>query len=37
MISHRNADDELDGTLLHLPMPVGERYLWTLPMFHANG
>src|SRR3984893_14891520 len=25
------------GTLLHLPMAVGERYLWTLPMFHANG
>jgi fatty-acyl-CoA synthase len=25
------------GTLLHLPIPVGERYLWTLPMFHANG
>jgi fatty-acyl-CoA synthase len=25
------------GTLLHLPMGVGEGYLWTLPMFHANG
>src|SRR5437773_553003 len=25
------------GTLLHLPMGVGEPYLWTLPMFHANG
>jgi fatty-acyl-CoA synthase len=25
------------GTLLHLPIGVGERYLWTLPMFHANG
>jgi hypothetical protein len=25
------------GTLLHLPIAVGERYLWTLPMFHANG
>ncbi len=25
------------GTLLHLPMGVGDRYLWTLPMFHANG
>jgi fatty-acyl-CoA synthase len=25
------------GTLLHLPMPVGAKYLWTLPMFHANG
>jgi fatty-acyl-CoA synthase len=25
------------GTLLHMPIAVGERYLWTLPMFHANG
>jgi fatty-acyl-CoA synthase len=25
------------GTLLHLPIAVGERYLWTLPMFHCNG
>ena len=37
MISHRNATMNSIGTLLHLPMPVGERYLWTLPMFHANG
>src|SRR5207245_7041701 len=21
----------------HLPMAVASRYLWTLPMFHANG
>jgi fatty-acyl-CoA synthase len=25
------------GTLIHLPMTPGDRYLWTLPMFHANG
>src|SRR5437870_9530461 len=25
------------GTLLHQPMTCGDRYLWTLPMFHANG
>jgi len=25
------------GTLLHLRMDLGDRYLWTLPMFHANG
>ena len=37
MISHRNATMNSIGTLLHLPIPVGERYLWTLPMFHANG
>ncbi len=37
MITHRNAAFNTIGTLLHLPMGVGERYLWTLPMFHANG
>ena len=25
------------GTLLHLPMTCADRYLWILPMFHANG
>lgn len=37
MITHRNAYLNAVGTLLHLPMTVGDRYLWTLPMFHANG
>ena len=37
MITHRNAALNTIGTLLHLPMGVGDRYLWTLPMFHANG
>jgi len=37
MITHRNAAMNTIGTLLHLPIGIGERYLWTLPMFHANG
>jgi acyl-CoA synthetase (AMP-forming)/AMP-acid ligase II len=37
MITHRNAALNTIGTMLHLPVGVGERYLWTLPMFHANG
>jgi fatty-acyl-CoA synthase len=37
MITHRNAYMNVIGTLLHLPMQMTDRYLWTLPMFHANG
>src|SRR3954452_18507939 len=37
MITHRNAYMNTVGTLVHLPMQMGDRYLWTLPMFHANG
>ncbi|HXG87157.1 MAG TPA: long-chain-fatty-acid--CoA ligase [Vicinamibacterales bacterium] len=37
MITHRNAYMNAVGILAHLPMRVGDRYLWTLPMFHANG
>ncbi|MBC7978271.1 MAG: AMP-binding protein, partial [Myxococcales bacterium] len=38
MITHRNAYMNAVGTLLHVPMAaLTERYLWTLPMFHANG
>jgi fatty-acyl-CoA synthase len=37
MITHRNAYMNVVGTLLHLPMSTADRYLWTLPMFHANG
>jgi fatty-acyl-CoA synthase len=37
MITQSNATINSIGTLLHLPLGVGERYLWTLPMFHANG
>src|SRR5205807_9427022 len=37
MITHRNAYLNVVGSLLHLPMQMSDRYLWTLPMFHANG
>ncbi|MBW8865783.1 MAG: long-chain-fatty-acid--CoA ligase [Acidobacteria bacterium] len=37
MITHRNAYMNVIGTLLHIPMQLTDRYLWTLPMFHANG
>ena len=37
MITHRNAYINTVGTLIHLPMTPADRYLWTLPMFHANG
>ncbi len=37
MITHRNAYMNTVGTLLHAPMTCDDRYLWTLPMFHANG
>jgi len=37
MITHRNAYINTIGTLLHHPMAVADRYLWTVPMFHANG
>ena len=37
MITHRNAYINVVGTLVHHPMTIADRYLWTLPMFHANG
>src|SRR5207244_10585966 len=37
IITHRNAYINIVGTLLHHPMTLTDRYLWTLPMFHANG
>ena len=37
MITHRNAYTNVVGTLLHHPMTLTDRYLWTVPMFHANG
>ena len=37
MITHRNAYMNAVGTLIHLTMTSADRYLWTLPMFHANG
>ena len=37
MITHRNAWINVVGTLVHYPVTMRDRYLWTLPMFHANG
>lgn len=37
MITHRNAYVNVVGTLIHHAMTLADRYLWTLPMFHANG
>ncbi|MFI4890428.1 MAG: long-chain-fatty-acid--CoA ligase [Steroidobacterales bacterium] len=37
MITHRNAWINSVGTQVHWPLVPGDRYLWTLPMFHANG
>ena len=37
MITHRNAYMNTVGTLVHQHMTCADRYLWTLPMFHANG
>ncbi len=37
MITHRNAYMNAIGTLVHSALSCADRYLWTLPMFHANG
>ena len=37
MITHRNAYMNVMGTLAHHNLTPSDRYLWTLPMFHANG
>jgi len=37
MMTHRNAWMNSVGILIHAPMTAADRYLWTLPMFHANG
>ena len=37
MITHRNAYMNSVGTLLYGRIGIGDSYLWTLPMFHANG
>jgi len=37
MITHRNAYLNSVGMLVHRHLGIGARYLWTLPMFHANG
>ena len=37
MITHRNAYLNVMGTIAHHHLSPADRYLWTLPMFHANG
>jgi len=37
MITHRNAYLNIMNTLAHQHLTPADRYLWTLPMFHANG
>ena len=37
MITHRNAYMNVMGIMAHHHLAPGDRYLWTLPMFHANG
>jgi fatty-acyl-CoA synthase len=37
MITHRDAWINATGTLTHWPMTLADRYLWAMPMFHANG
>lgn len=37
MMTHRNTAFNIMGHLMHHPMTCENRYLWVLPMFHANG
>ena len=37
MVTHRNAFINVMGILAHHHLSPADRYLWTLPMFHANG
>ena len=37
MLTHRNVWTNAVGCLLHWPLSVHDRYLWTLPLFHGNG
>lgn len=37
MITHRNAAVNILGALAHFQLSPEDRYLWSLPMFHANG
>lgn len=37
MITHCNAYLNVLGTSIHHSLAPKDRYLWTLPMFHANG
>ena len=37
MLTHRNSYMNVMGILAHHHLEPGDRYLWTLPMFHVNG
>ena len=37
MVTHRNTAMNIMGHLMHTHITSADRYLWVLPMFHANG
>lgn len=37
MVTHRNTAMNIMGHLMHTRLSSADRYLWVLPMFHANG
>jgi len=37
MVTHRNTAFNIMGHLMHTHLSSAARYLWVLPMFHANG
>lgn len=37
MLTHRNTALNIMGHLMHTHLNSADRYLWVLPMFHANG
>lgn len=37
MVTHRNTAFNIMGHLMHTHISAADRYLWVLPMFHANG
>jgi len=37
MVTHRNTGFNIMGHLMHTRITAADRYLWVLPMFHANG
>ena len=37
MVTHRNTAMNIMGHLMHTRLTAADRYLWVLPMFHANG
>lgn len=37
MVTHRNTAFNIMGHLMHTRITAADRYLWVLPMFHANG